>query len=208
MPSAPAPIACRTVPHRAPQNRGSEAAAGHGQDGGRSGFPGRVRGHMLYCENMSHKWSLRLLSRRLRGPPSQKQNTVLESVSEPHPAGCDWGTDLRSHPTCVKHPNSSDPAPQVWTENPLPRVGMGQKYCPGRPPPVASPVWVRTCRFRSKVSLKPLPQKVHRCRFTWLWHLRWRLSMRCKRKPLPQSSQLCIAESLHVPVVNWNREGP
>lgn len=54
----------------------------------------------------------------------------------------------------------------------------------------SSPVCVRTCLFRSKVSLKPLPQKVHRCLFTWLWHLRWRLSMRCRRKPLPHSSQL------------------
>lgn len=33
------------------------------------------------------------------------------------------------------------------------------------------PVCVRTCLLRSKVSLKPLPQKLHRCLFVSLWHL-------------------------------------
>lgn len=73
--------------------------------------------------------------------------------------------------------------------------------------PRPSPVCVRTCRLRSKVSLKPFPQKLHRCLFTWLWHLRCRLSMRCRRKALPHRSQLCRAASPQVPVVNWGREG-
>lgn len=73
-------------------------------------------------------------------------------------------------------------------------------------PAAVSPVWVRTWRFRSKVSLKPFPQKVHRCLFTWLWHLTCRFSMRCRRKPLPHSSQECTAASVQVPVVNWGTE--
>lgn len=77
---------------------------------------------------------------------------------------------------------------------------------PEPPGAASSPVWVRTCLFRSKVSLKPFPQKVHKCLFTWLWHLMWRLSMRCRRKPLPHSSQECTVASLQVPVVNWGRE--
>lgn len=116
-----------------------------------------------------------------------------------------------------------------WPHTPQPAVFPEMPPCPmlliwfpggqgaGVPPPrrtkatakhaaPSSPVCVRTCLFRSKVSLKPLPQKVHRCLFTWLWHLRCRLSMRCRRKALPHSSQLWAAGSLHVPVVNWDRE--
>ncbi|KAG9351721.1 hypothetical protein JZ751_022972 [Albula glossodonta] len=40
------------------------------------------------------------------------------------------------------------------------------------------------CLLRSKVSLKPLPQYLHRCLFTKLWHLRWRVSMRCSGNTL------------------------
>lgn len=106
-------------------------------------------------------------------------------------------------------------APEMPPCSTLPMWSSGGRGA-GAPPtkatargtPPSSPVCVRTCLFRSKVSLKPLPQKVHRCLFTWLWHLRCRLSMRCRRKALPHSSQLWAAGSLHVPVVNWGeREG-
>lgn len=40
------------------------------------------------------------------------------------------------------------------------------------------PVWVRTCRLRSKVSLNPFPQKLHRCLLVSLWHFRCLFSMR------------------------------
>lgn len=59
------------------------------------------------------------------------------------------------------------------------------------------PVCVRVCLFKSNVSLKPLPQKVHRYRLTSEWHLRWRFSRRAKVNLLPQiwhlrgSSVLC-----------------
>ena len=54
-------------------------------------------------------------------------------------------------------------------------VGLAQK-CRTSP---TLPVCVRVCRFRSKVSLNPLPQKVQRYRFTSLWHFMCRLSSRC-----------------------------
>lgn len=38
---------------------------------------------------------------------------------------------------------------------------------------------VRVCRFRSNVSLKPLPQNVHRYRFMSEWHFMWRFRRRC-----------------------------
>lgn len=37
-------------------------------------------------------------------------------------------------------------------------------------------------RLRSKVSLKPLPQKVHRYRLTSEWHFMWRFRSLCKLK--------------------------
>lgn len=40
------------------------------------------------------------------------------------------------------------------------------------------PVCVRTCRLRSKVSLKPFPQKLQRCLFVSLWHLICRFNIR------------------------------
>lgn len=40
------------------------------------------------------------------------------------------------------------------------------------------PVCVRTCRLRSKVSLKPFPQKLQRCLFVSLWHLTCRFNIR------------------------------
>lgn len=40
------------------------------------------------------------------------------------------------------------------------------------------PVCVRTCLLRSKVSLKPFPQKSHKCLFCSLWHFKCRFSMR------------------------------
>ena len=46
------------------------------------------------------------------------------------------------------------------------------------------PVWVRVCLFKSKVSLKPLPQKVQRYRLVSLWHFMCRFKSRCKLKIL------------------------
>lgn len=40
------------------------------------------------------------------------------------------------------------------------------------------PVCVRTCLLRSNVSLKPLPQKLHRCLLVSLWHLTCLFSIR------------------------------
>lgn len=42
------------------------------------------------------------------------------------------------------------------------------------------PVCVLVCRFKSNVSLKPLPQNVHRYRLTSLWHFICLFSRRCR----------------------------
>ena len=44
----------------------------------------------------------------------------------------------------------------------------------------SKPVWVLVCRFRSNVSLKPLPQNVHKYLLISEWHLECRLSSLCK----------------------------
>lgn len=46
------------------------------------------------------------------------------------------------------------------------------------------PVCVRVCLLRSKVSLKPFPQKVQRYLLMSEWHFMCRLSRRCKAKVL------------------------
>ena len=43
------------------------------------------------------------------------------------------------------------------------------------------------CRFRSKVSLNPLPQNVHRYRFVSLWHFICRFNNLCRLNDLEQS---------------------
>ena len=55
-------------------------------------------------------------------------------------------------------------------------------------------MWVLVCLFRSKVSLKPLPQKVQRYRLMSLWHFMWRLSRRWRLNTLEQ-------------MPHWNLEG-
>ena len=49
------------------------------------------------------------------------------------------------------------------------------------------PVCVRVCLFRSKVSLNPLPQKVHKYLFVSLWHFMCRFNSRCRLKDLEHS---------------------
>ena len=49
------------------------------------------------------------------------------------------------------------------------------------------PVCVLVCLFKSNVSLKPFPQKVHRYRLTSLWHFMCRLRSLCKEKLLSQA---------------------
>ena len=46
------------------------------------------------------------------------------------------------------------------------------------------PVWVRVCLFKSKVSLKPLPQKVQRYLLVSLWHFICLFNSLCKLKIL------------------------
>ena len=45
------------------------------------------------------------------------------------------------------------------------------------------------CRFRSKVSLNPLPQNVQRYRLVSLWHFMCLFNRRCSPNPLPQMRQ-------------------
>ena len=49
------------------------------------------------------------------------------------------------------------------------------------------PVWVRVCRFKSKVSLNPLPQKVHKYLLESLWHFMCRFNNLWRVKILEQS---------------------
>ena len=49
---------------------------------------------------------------------------------------------------------------------------------------------VRVWRLRSKVSLNPFPQKVHRYRFSSEWHLACRLRRRWRENFLPQVRQM------------------
>lgn len=48
----------------------------------------------------------------------------------------------------------------------------------------SSPVWVRTCLLRSKVSLKPFPQYSHEYLLKSLWVLKWRFITRARLKVL------------------------
>ena len=56
------------------------------------------------------------------------------------------------------------------------------------------PVCVLVWRFRSKVSLKPFPQKVQRYLLVSLWHFMCRFSSRCRVN--------CLEHVLH-----WNLDG-
>jgi hypothetical protein len=58
-----------------------------------------------------------------------------------------------------------------------------------RPKDQDSPVCVLVCLFRSKVSLKPFPQKVHKYLLTSEWHFMCLLRRRCKAKVLLQMRQ-------------------
>lgn len=51
------------------------------------------------------------------------------------------------------------------------------------------PVCVLVCRFKSNVSLKPLPQNVHRYRLTSLWHFICLFNKRCRLNVLEHRLQ-------------------
>lgn len=68
------------------------------------------------------------------------------------------------------------------------------------------PVWVLVWRFKSKVSLNPLPQNVHRYLFTSLWHFMWRFNNRWRLKLLEQRWQAKRVLSL-PPVVDSTFSG-
>lgn len=63
----------------------------------------------------------------------------------------------------------------------------------------AVPVWVRVWRLRSNVSLKPLPQNVHKYLLMSEWHLMWRLRRRCRGNTLLQILQTNRLSSVCMP---------
>lgn len=64
-----------------------------------------------------------------------------------------------------------------------------------------TPVCVRVCRFKSNVSLNPLPQKVHRYRLTSEWHFMCLFNSRCSEKLFEQIPHINLLPSSSV--MHW-----
>jgi len=61
------------------------------------------------------------------------------------------------------------------------------------------PVCVRVCRLRSKASLNPFPQIVHKYLLTSLWHLTWRLNSRQMANFFPQTRHMTLSSGVFIP---------
>ena len=69
------------------------------------------------------------------------------------------------------------------------------------------PVWVRVWRLRSKVSLKPFPQNVHKYLFVSEWHFMWRFNNLWRLNTLEQRRHWNFVGSLDA-LVAFNRSAP
>ena len=69
------------------------------------------------------------------------------------------------------------------------------------------PVCVRVCLFKSKVSLNPLPQNVHKYRFVSEWHFMWRFNNLWRLNTLEQRRHWNFVGSLDA-LVAFNRSLP
>lgn len=98
-----------------------------------------------------------LLHVRLQWASLSEGLVAQSALVRTNSCGGKWRSQTRNSPVCVCVCVCM--LQQHWRRIPLLRSV------------VQLPVWVRTCLFRSKVSLKPFPQKVHKCLLVSLWHL-------------------------------------